>query len=56
MDFKLEFSMDNSIFEDCPKQEVKEILTRIADRVLDGQTFGPIAETNGNTIGRWSIA
>ena len=52
--FKLEFSTDNAAFEDS--LEVVVILERIAQKVKGGDTFGAVKDSNGNTVGRWSLS
>ena len=52
--FKLEFSTDNAAFEDS--LEVVRILERIAQNVKGGDTFGAVKDSNGNTVGRWSLS
>ena len=55
MDFEIKFNMDNSAFDIIPEREIKAILTRIADRVINGLTTGTIRDINGNNIGMWII-
>jgi len=55
MDFELKFDMGNSAFEeDNAEVEILTILKNISKKVENGQTYGPIKDTNGNTIGHWS--
>ena len=52
--FTLEFSTENAAFEDS--LEVVVILERIAQKVKGGDTFGAVKDSNGNTVGRWSLS
>ena len=52
--FTLEFKMDAG-FDENPEFEIIKILSRISARLEDGQTFGNIADINGNVIGTWEI-
>ena len=58
--FKLEFSTDNAAFEDNGQEtrahEVQLILLRISAKLAHGDTFGAVKDSNGNTIGRWSLS
>lgn len=36
--------------------ELRGVLTRVADNVSEGRDYGPVIDSNGNTVGRWSIA
>ncbi len=60
--FKLEFATDNAAFESAPESEVARILREIADRIegagsARGLTIGgKVADENGNTVGKWSLA
>ena len=51
--FKLEFSTENAAFEDS--LEVVVILERIAQKMKQGDRFGAVKDSNGNTVGRWSL-
>lgn len=54
--FKLEFSTGNAAFEgDSKWMEIDTILRAVADRAGDGQTSGPIRDSNGNRIGQWEL-
>jgi hypothetical protein len=51
--FDLYFSMDNDAFED--DEEVSRILTRVAKSFSQGSTIGTIHDSNGNSVGEWSV-
>ena len=55
MEFKLEFKMDNAIFDDKPKMEAARLLHEIGSLIYQGATNGRVIELNGNTIGKWEI-
>ena len=55
MKFTLNFNMDNAVFDDWNRPEVKRILNRTAERVNDGETEGIVRDINGNTIGQFNI-
>lgn len=53
---KIEFSTDNSAFEDGNKeQEISRILKDIEKKVENGYENGIIMDINGNKIGWWHI-
>ena len=52
--FSLEFKTDNAAFADGnASEETAAILERIVKRIRGGQTDGTVADTNGNTVGKW---
>ena len=53
--FTLTIDMDNAAFEDDPAIEVADELRRIADLVTQGFTFGQAVDSNGNSVGSWSL-
>jgi hypothetical protein len=55
MKLKIEIDMDNSAFEDNPN-ELSEILADLAGS-LKYRKFndGSIRDSNGNTVGSWSV-
>ena len=57
--FTLTFSTDNAAFGDGDKEtqwhEVELILLRVASKIAHRKTFGAVKDSNGNTIGRWSL-
>ena len=58
--FKLEFSTDNAAFNEGGENgrfyEVADILLRVAQCVQAGALGGAVQDSNGNTIGRWSLS
>lgn len=57
--FTLEIDMDNGAFDDRPAGELAECLNQVVERLcLSGGkpvTEGKIKDSNGNTVGSWSI-
>lgn len=54
--FKIQFETINAAFSDHGMaSECSAILDKIAARVRDGEFEGRIRDTNGNTIGSFSI-
>ena len=54
--FKLEFETGNAAFDGAEFPETAEVLRRLADQIENpASTSGPIRDSNGNTIGRWSM-
>jgi len=45
----------NAAFENHPECEVAEILRRVADSIEQHHTSGYCWDSNGNTVGRWSL-
>lgn len=53
---KIEFKTDGAAFEDGELiYEVDNILTKITFWVREGRTEGAILDSNGNTVGSWSL-
>ncbi|MGL5032647.1 MAG: hypothetical protein ACRC6M_02470 [Microcystaceae cyanobacterium] len=52
--FKIQFEIDNAAFVDGFSEEVERILSKIAQRVKDGETQGVIFDLNGQRVGNWS--
>lgn len=53
--FTVKFDTENAAFEENPEEETASVLRRIADDVRNGATEGVARDSNGNTIGRWSL-
>ena len=58
--FTLEINMDNASFETCPAGELAECLSQVVEKLgLSGNkpevAEGKIKDSNGNTVGTWSI-
>ena len=54
--FNLEFETDNAAFAEHDRAEIATILNLLAVKIFKGSdTEGPIRDSNGNTIGRWSM-
>lgn len=47
--------MGNAAFEDRPECEVAYILRAVADRIERGVTKGYCWDTNGNTVGEFTL-
>ena len=57
MKLKIEFDCDNAAFDDDNlHEESADILKRIEKDVRMGYHGDRIRDTNGNTIGRWSLS
>ena len=53
---RIEFSTENSAFDDEPATEAARILRDIARLIACGACFyGSIFDANGNCIGSWSM-
>lgn len=61
---KIEFRVDNAAFREMDEQgndagicamEVADTVSRIAQKIGAGYTAGPILDSNGNTVGKWSV-
>jgi hypothetical protein len=54
--FKLEFSTTNDSFAPGHyASEIEGILVYIAESVHEGLRDGPVRDSNGNTVGKWSL-
>lgn len=54
--FKLEFETDSAAFDGAEFPEIAEVLRKLADRIENpDRTEGLIRDSNGNTVGRWSM-
>lgn len=54
MKFRLTVDLSNAAFTENP-DELAEILRSVADRVERGGDEGKPMDSNGNTVGAWSI-
>lgn len=53
---KIQFKTSNAAFEEYGKEhQIDVILTRIIQRIKNGETEGKIHDINGNEIGSWKI-
>lgn len=55
MAFKLEFSTANAAFEDNLEMESHYIVLGVAEAIREGRRSGKVRDTNGNTVGEWSL-
>jgi hypothetical protein len=55
MKFKIEFDCDNDAFVVNPEAEVADLLENVAYRVKQGETYGKVFDTNGNSVGNWEF-
>jgi len=55
MEFKLNFEMNNEMFDEDPEGKVATMLRSVGKRVCDGQTEGSVVDWNGNKIGDFEI-
>lgn len=55
--FRLTFSLDNADHDGANREDIARTLRTVADRLEDGPIIsaGRIRDTNGNSIGMWSI-
>ena len=54
--FNLEIDLGNAAFEDNGNgYEIKRIVSNVVDLIEAGAEFGVCWDTNGNTVGKWSI-
>ena len=52
----IRFETSNAAFEDdIVEEEIEAVLERVMEHVRMGYTFGPLHDTNGNTIGSWDL-
>ena len=54
--FKLEMYTDNAAFTSDPAYEVRRILWGIDEQLERGVTGGRLMDSNGNTVGKWSLS
>lgn len=60
--FKMEILTEGSAFRNnndeeyewCEGEELRRILRKVADDIVQGCTMGSIMDINGNKIGSWS--
>ena len=55
MEFKLNINMDNAAFDECPEEELQDLLERVKQRLAGGVTEGKIVDINGNMVGKFEI-
>ncbi len=55
MKFELKFNMDNDAFISTPETEIKLIFEEIIIDIQNNKTTGAINDSQGNTIGYWTI-
>jgi len=55
MKFKLNIDMDNAAFDECPEEELQDLLERVKQRLAGGVTEGKIVDINGNMVGKFEI-
>lgn len=53
--FTLTIDLDNDAFQPDPAEELAYHLRRITNQIAAGYQSAPIIDTNGNTVGSWSI-
>jgi hypothetical protein len=57
MKLDISISLDNAAFVDNGvKHELRPMLDRIGDGIEAGETDGKLRDSNGNTVGSWSVA
>lgn len=55
MELKIKIELDNVAFFNDFETELQQCFDEILDCIGNGQKTGPIHDSNGNTIGRFSI-
>lgn len=51
----INFYLDTQAMEDYPSAEIATILTKVSVCIKLGQLDGFCSDSNGNTVGQWSI-
>lgn len=52
MNFTIEINTENDSFAD--ENELPKLLRRVAERVANGESYGKIIDSNGNTVGKFA--
>lgn len=60
---KIEFKVDNATFREYDEDgnarlcadAVANTVERLAGKIREGYTSGPVMDANSNTVGRWSL-
>ena len=60
---KIEFKVDNATFSEEDEDgnirlcadAVANTVEKLAGKIREGYTSGPVMDANGNTVGRWSL-
>jgi hypothetical protein len=55
MDLVIKINMDNEAFEENPEAELQYLLETVGISITDGDVFGKIVDTNGNTCGHFEM-
>jgi hypothetical protein len=55
MKFSMKIQCDTAAFADDLTGEIGRALTAVADALGEGGTEGNIRDSNGNTVGKWSL-
>jgi len=55
MKITIQFETDNAAFEDDASREVDQIMEAVSLAVLMGVNEGAVRDTNGNTIGKFTV-
>jgi hypothetical protein len=55
MRFTMEFDDSNAAFVADWSGEISSVLADAAERVNSGHSEGPCRDSNGNTVGRWTL-
>ena len=55
MKITIEFSTDNAAFSESPHQEISKVMSDALVKMNNGEGWGIIRDTNGNTIGHFEV-
>ena len=53
MKLKIEFNTDNAAFDDNRIEEIDSVLATFFKQLEKGWTWGPLKDSNGDTVGQW---
>jgi hypothetical protein len=53
--FTLKIQCDNDAFMGDPHDEIIRIMENIRNQLLHDMNSGPAIDSNGNTVGQWSL-
>ena len=54
--FDLSMTCAGDAFADFPTEEIARILSAVGDSLEAGNTRGTCRDSNGNNVGRWTLA
>lgn len=53
--FTLSIYTDNAAFDDCPVDEVIQLLEEATNKLYNGWNHGALFDRNGNRVGRFEL-